>query len=134
MLKKLPVEDSLKSLESHVIKAVEEAGTTTGFNSQYNGDKFAEQVIQVEALAQSDFDAWVAGAGNAPVLDQTSYAVIGQQGVLKDAQDALGMSDTRLQLGDATIFDQVVARYTSGQPVSSEDQPGSPAYQAEATQ
>lgn len=107
---------------------------TTGFNSQYNGEKFNDQIVNVEALAPADFEAWVAGAGNAPTLDDQTYQILGLPGNLEDAQKALGMSDTRLQLGNSDIFNMVVMRYHSGEAVHANQQPGTEEYKAEISQ
>ncbi len=112
----------------------EEPGQTNGFNSQYNGEKFTQQIVDVQILDETDFEAWIQGASSAPQLDQSSYALLGVPGVLTDAQEALGMSDTRLKLGDAQLFQAVVERYIGGQAIDATAQPGSPSYKMEDAQ
>lgn len=105
-------------------------GRTSGHNTQFNGEGFAEQSAEIEALSPADWKAWMDKARQAPALDDAAYERLAQRGKLKDARAALGIPEgpLRLRLAAPDLFARVVARYHDGRAVDPAAQPGSPAY------
>jgi cytochrome o ubiquinol oxidase subunit 2 len=108
-------------------------GTTAGANTQFNGAGFAHQTVKVQALSPEDWQAWIEGAGKAPALDARAYAELARPGSLAEAKQALQLSDSRLSLPDAKLFDRIVQRYHRGKPLPASQQPGAPHYRPAVT-
>ncbi len=109
-------------------------GTTVGQNTQYNGTGFSAQRAPVRALSTEDYADWVETARGAPALDVETYGVLAQSGDIAKARTDLGREGDGplvFSLVAPRLFDRVVARYRSGEPVPPEAQPGSPVYDPE---
>ncbi|QLK85699.1 cytochrome aa3 quinol oxidase subunit II [Staphylococcus sp. 17KM0847] len=51
----------------------DEEGTYRGRNSNFNGEGFSRHTFQVNAVSQSEYDAWVKKAQSKKVLDQDTF-------------------------------------------------------------
>ena len=105
-------------------------GIATGENTQFNGEGFADQKVQVAVLSPKDWQDWMDAARAGPVLDAQAYARLARRGTLADARKTLGIADgpLRLRLGNDGLFRHIVQRYHQGQGVSAAQQPGAPGY------
>ncbi len=103
-------------------------GQSEGSNSQFNGDGFYKQKIDVQILAEEDWQSWMDEAKSAPVLNADNYQTLAEPSTPDEAEKALGLSDTRMALGDADLFQKVVMRYHQGTEISAAQQPGTEAY------
>lgn len=103
-------------------------------NTQYNGIGFPAQRAPVRALADGDYETWLADAlEDAPILDAETYGKLAQSGDLSKARADLGIEGDgpiHFELEGLGLFDRVVGRYMSSEPVEPEGQPGSPVYDA----
>ncbi|WOI56626.1 cytochrome ubiquinol oxidase subunit II [Palleronia sp. LCG004] len=109
-------------------------GRSISGNTQYNGPGFARQRAQVISVPGDEYLLWLAEARNAPPLDDAAYARLAKSGTLDDARaefDRPGEGPLIFSLPDDRLFTRIVARYTSGEAVAHENQPGSPFYDAE---
>lgn len=111
-------------------------GETKGRNMQYSGNGFAQEEFAVRILPAPKYRAWLASAGkNALALDTKSYAAIAAPGSLQQARAALGQKGDGplvFSLAEPQLFDRILARYTGGRAIAPAQQPGAPAYRAEA--
>lgn len=105
-----------------------------GANTQFNGTGFAKQKFQVVALSPADWKNWIVEARKGPVLDDAQYAALARPGTLADARSQFGVTEgpLRLRLNDRRLFDRIVARYHDGKALTAAQQPGTPAYRAQA--
>jgi len=78
-------------------------GTYHGLSAQFSGDGFSDMGFTVDALAEPDFEKWVAKAqASGPVLDETAYRALLKQSIVR----------TPYTYRDVTphLFDLVVAQ------------------------
>lgn len=109
-------------------------GETLAENTQYNGPGFPDQRGPVRAVPYETYTAWIEEARAAPPLDQETYAVLAQQGNLaatRDHLDRAGEGPLLFSLADSSLFERIVGRYHTGEPIPREAQPGSPFYTPE---
>lgn len=119
------------------------AGVFEGENMQFNGDGFHEQKFDAIAMTDSGFKSWVGSINQTGlVLSSDAYEQIAQRGSMAEAATALGLAVDAIGpqgekpalyfvLEDAGLFDTVLGRYRSGQPVLASEQPGSPSFSAD---
>ncbi|WP_206076990.1 cytochrome ubiquinol oxidase subunit II [Palleronia sediminis] len=128
---------AMAGMETRLNLIADEPGVTLAQNTQYNGPHFPSQRAPVRAVPVAEFDAWADDARRAGVtLDAESYAALAVAGTVDDARERLGLDGAgpiQLRLDDAFLFDRVVGRYRTGEPVPRDAQPGSPAYTPDAT-
>ncbi|WP_444930444.1 cytochrome c oxidase subunit II [Microbulbifer sp. SSSA002] len=111
-----------------------QTGATRGENTQYSGEGFVEQNFAVEVVTEDRFDTWVQTVRLAGIeLNSDNYNRLAQRGTKKQAYKALGnrqmpANTLYFNLPDSGIFQQIVMRYHSGQPLSTEEQPGTRAF------
>lgn len=108
-------------------------GRADGANTQFNGIGFSGQTVTVRALSPADWNAWIEGARDAPVLDERAYAELARPGTQAAAKWALHLADDRLRLADTMLFQRIVERYHQDTPVPPSEQPGAPAYRPSTT-
>ncbi|QJR82363.1 cytochrome ubiquinol oxidase subunit II [Alteromonas pelagimontana] len=110
-------------------------GETLGENTQYNGDKFAEQRFAVKALSTADFQQWVSqvkDTGNQ--LTAENYHILAKPGNAALARKQLDLKNNEalnFNALPAHLFHRIVNRYHTHSAVPDTAQPGSPTYEAE---
>lgn len=111
-------------------------GEMRGMNTQFTGAGFWKQKFLVRSVTVEAYQARMEQARRSDLtLTAGSYAILAMQGSADDAKEPLGIAaregPIEMRLGDAKIFQRVLARYHTGQPLTPESQPGSPYYQPE---
>ncbi|WP_417310462.1 cytochrome c oxidase subunit II [Devosia sp.] len=90
-------------------------GVAEGENTQFNGTSFGRQKFTVRAIEPDDYAAWAAQGGGALTLDEATYSTLRERSVLADARTDLGLAAGTepivMTLGQADVFDQIVAKY-----------------------
>ena len=114
-------------------------GTFQGENTQYNGTGFHAQKFRALSMEGATFHAWVASvSAKGRLLDEPTYGKLAERATAKQSKAALGLSGAPdgalyFTLPEADIFQTVLARYRSGQPMMAHEQPGSPTYRPSGT-
>lgn len=111
-------------------------GEMRGMNTQFTGEYFWKQKFLVRSVSASEYQQRMEQARQSGLsLTAESYAILAGQGTADDAKEPLGIPDLKgpieMKLGDATLFQRILARYHTGLPLTPESQPGSPDYQPE---
>ncbi len=122
----------------HVVADVPE--TMQGENTQYNGRGFTKQKFLTQAMKPEDFEAWVASvkAHGIPLTENT-YQTLAMRTDRDEVQAALGtelmpLNALYFTLEEGDLFDSILHRYHSGQPLPLSQQPGTTEYGQEASQ
>ncbi|WP_111432129.1 cytochrome c oxidase subunit II [Rhodobacteraceae bacterium DSL-40] len=105
--------------------SADQEGQGLATQTQFNGFGFANMRVPMRAVLQAEFDAWITGATGA-ALDAATYPTLVVTGA--EADEFHETSPVLRPLGDACLFDRVVARYHQGTAVPPEAQPGSTVY------
>jgi len=113
-----------------------EEGESRGMNTQFTGLGFWEQKFIVRSVSPEAFEKRMAAIRQSSLkLNAQTYAILAEQGSSEEAKKPLGIPDQEgpieMVLADPKIFERVVARYHTGEPLTAETQPGSPGYQPE---
>lgn len=108
-------------------------GEARGMNTQFTGEGFWKQKFPVYAVTEEEYKERMAKARQSDLkLTEETYAILAMQGTSDEAKKPLGIEQQEgaieMILGDPKIFQRVLARYMTGQPMTPESQPGSPAY------
>lgn len=114
---------------------VTDSGEARGMNTQFSGTGFWHQKFDVRAVSEDEYRARMEEARRSSCeLTADTYAVLAEQGTVDRARGRLslgGSGPIAMRLGDADLFARVLARYQTGEPLTPETQPGSPAYRAD---
>ncbi|MGI9307788.1 MAG: cytochrome ubiquinol oxidase subunit II [Gammaproteobacteria bacterium] len=112
-------------------------GVFEGQNTQFNGDGFATQKFNAVALTNEDFDAWIATvrADGVPLTD-AAYNLLGNRSTKQEVHEALGTASmpenvTYFSSVVADLYENVVARYHTGEAIAPTEQPGGEFYLAD---
>ncbi len=114
--------------------------TMLGENTQYNGRGFTKQKFHTKAMAPSDFNSWVEDVRtNGILLDPATYNTLAMRTDRDEVQAALGRSGMPenalyFTLDDGDLFHTILGRYHSGEPLTSNQQPGTVSFGQEAGQ
>jgi len=113
-----------------------EKGEIRGMNTQFTGEGFWKQKFMVRSVSDEEYRERMEKARQSELeLTAETYAILAMQGTADEAKKPLGIADwqgpIQMRLADPTLFQRILARYHTGQPLSPETQPGSPTYQPE---
>ncbi len=114
--------------------------TMQGENTQYNGRGFTKQKFETLAMQPDEFNSWVEGVrANGIPLDPDTYRTLAMRTDRDEVQAALGtadMPDNALYfiLEEGDLFQSILHRYHSGNPLPVDQQPGTADFGKEATQ
>lgn len=114
---------AMPGMTTHQWLVASTPGITKGFNAQFSGTSFSKQEFTVRTLPPDEFAAAMATLQSAPPLDVQAYAQLAAPGTVT--------APLHFRLATPQLFQRVLARYHTGQPLAAEAQPGSPAYQPE---
>lgn len=108
-----------------------------GENTQYNGRGFTKQKFRTIAMSGEDFDPWVEKVRNNSIqLDVATYRKLAMRTDRDEVQAALGtsrMPDDALYFTiEDDLFQNILSRYHSGQPLPVDLQPGTASFGQEA--
>lgn len=124
---------AMAGMETQLNFIADRPGSALGQNTQYTGNGFVDQKFVAKAVAESDWDAWIEKAQEAPLqLDAESYSTLGERGSLADARKQLMPEQKEGPLlfsqAQPDLFMHVMHRYHSGKPLANDQQPGSPTF------
>lgn len=110
-----------------------EEGEARGMNTQFTGLGFWKQKFNVYSVPQEEYAERMEKARQSDLaLTAGTYALLAVQGTSEEAKKDLGIAGREgaieMTLPDPRFYERVLARYTTGQPMTPETQPGSPAY------
>ncbi len=108
-------------------------GESRGMNTQFTGAGFWKQKFLVHSVSEEAYQQRMEKARASDLeLNAETYAVLATQGTSEEARKPLGIAGSEgpieMVLGDPTLFERVLARYHTGEPLTPETQPGSPLY------
>lgn len=110
-------------------------GEYLGRNTQYNGTGFQDQKFVVRSFAATEFEAWVGAVrAHGLALDESRYARLAIPSTPLQTAQALGTANmppgvVHFNTVAPGLFDSIVHKYMSGQPVTPPDQAKAPAVQ-----
>ncbi|MCL3883135.1 cytochrome ubiquinol oxidase subunit II [Marivita sp. GX14005] len=122
---------AMPGMRTEVNLIADRPGRLRGENLQYNGTGFAGQTFAVDVLSDEDWQGWAAETPER-TLDARAYRLIARRGTAQEAREALGLaggSAARFRLDRPDLFDAVIARYHTGEPLPAAEQPGAPTYE-----
>lgn len=130
-----------------------DVGEARGMNTQFTGRGMWRQKFLVHSVPEAQYKERMDQARQSPIdLNEQTYAILAQTGTATEAKTPLGITvlegpletegtatvvaerdvpvgqGIEMRLPDASLFERVLARYKTGQPLTPETQPGSPSY------
>lgn len=113
-------------------------GEAQGMNSQFTGKEFWKQKFKVYSVSKEEYAARMKKAQSSDLsLTAETYAILAMQGTSEEAKKPLAIENRKgpieMVLGDAKIFQRVLARYMV-ENMTPESQPGSPTYDPKKSQ
>ncbi len=114
--------------------------TMQGENTQYNGRGFTKQKFVTQAMQPGDFEVWVNSVRThgIPLTDET-YQTLAMRTDRDEVQAALGtplmpLNALYFTLEEGDLFHSILHRYHGGQPLPTDQQPGTATYGQEGAQ
>lgn len=123
----------MPGMETKLNFIADRPGTALGQNTQYSGDGFTKQKFSLRAVAESDWNAWLNKAHDAPlVLDADTYTTLARRGSLDEAREMLAPRQPGgpllFSMAQADLFARIMYRYHDGTSLKAQRQPGALAY------
>jgi cytochrome o ubiquinol oxidase subunit 2 len=96
---------AMAGMQTRLQLLADQPGKFVGRNSMYSGGGFSDQHFEVVSMTQTEFDAWVAKAKQAPAkLDAAAYAALATKSRLNPI--------TFYSAVEPKLFDSIIAKYT----------------------
>ena len=104
---------AMNGMSSQLNLIADRTGEFKGVGTNINGEGYADMKFTVYAQTEHDFESWVKTAQNSPAsMDMDMYEKLAQPGLSDQATYVLG---------DATLYDKIVAKYMDGMTHGSTD-------------
>ena len=99
---------SMNGMASQLNLIADQSGKFSGYNTNINGEGYADMKFTVNAMPKKEFDTWATDAKNSPnMLTLDSYRVLAEPSKMNTSKQYMLMQDD--------LFDTIVMKYMHGE-------------------